>query len=88
MEPLLESSQVAGLLKCSIRTVEDHARAGTLPGVKFGEGWVYPTDALMKAINRMAEEEAAKRSKPATSLAVAKPKKKRPDLLALAQSGT
>lgn len=63
-QPLLDPPQVADLLRCSVRTVEDHARSGTLPGVKFGEGWVFPFDALMRAINRLAEEEASRRSKP------------------------
>jgi len=69
MTPLLDPTQVAELLKCSVRTVEDHARAGTLPGVKFGDGWVFPSDALLRAVNRMAEEEAARRSRPATAKA-------------------
>ena len=62
-QPLLESPQVADMLRCSVRTVEDHARSGILPGVKFGEGWVFPFDALMRAINRLAEEEASRRKR-------------------------
>lgn len=68
--PLMDSTQVAGLLKCSERTVEDHARAGRLPAVKFGDGWMFPTDALLRAVNRMAEDEAAKRLTPAKAAAV------------------
>jgi len=81
--PLMDSSQVAALLKCSERTVEDHARAGRLPAVKFGDGWMFPTDALLRAVNRMAEDEAAKRAKPGQQAAIkftTPAKKGRPDL--------
>lgn len=64
MNPLMDSTEVATLLKCSERTVEDHARAGRLPAVKFGDGWMFPTDALLRAVNSMAEAEAAKRAAP------------------------
>jgi excisionase family DNA binding protein len=81
--PLMDSTQVAGLLKCSERTVEDHARAGRLPAVKFGDGWMFPTEALLRAVNRMAEDEAARRAKPAQQTAIkftTPVKKGRPDL--------
>lgn len=35
MNPLLTSEEVANLLQCSVRIVEDQTRAGRLPGVKF-----------------------------------------------------
>jgi len=81
---LMDSTQVAGLLKCSERTVEDHARAGRLPAVKFGDGWMFPTEALLRAVNRLAEEEAAKRSGPTRPAAIKQAKcKTRPDLTLL-----
>lgn len=67
--PLLDSAQVAALLKCSPRTVEDYARDGRLPAAKFGEGWVFPAEALMRAVNRIAEEEASKRLAPSKKVA-------------------
>lgn len=70
MSPLLDAAGVAELLHCSVRTVEDQARAGALPAVKFGEGWMFPADALLRAVNRIAEEEAARRSKPMAPAAV------------------
>lgn len=69
---LMTAPQVADLLRCSVRTVEDHARSGTLPGVKFGEGWVFPFDALMRAVNRLAEDGAAKRAEPLKPRAIQK----------------
>lgn len=54
LPPILEAAGVAELLKCSARTVEDRARAGTLPGVKVGESWIFPTVALLESINEQA----------------------------------
>lgn len=54
MDPVMTAQGVAELLKCSPRTIEDRARAGTLPGVKFGESWVFPAQALLEAINEQA----------------------------------
>lgn len=54
LPPVMVVEDVAALLKCSPRTVEDRARAGTLPGVKFGESWVFPAQALLEAINEQA----------------------------------
>lgn len=58
--PILTASEVADLLKCSIRTVEDHARACTLPGIKFGDGWIFPSEALIRAVNNLAETRQVK----------------------------
>lgn len=68
--PVMSVEEVAALMKCATRTVEDHARAGRLPALKLGESWVFPSDALIRAVNRMAEEEAAKRAKPVAPAAV------------------
>lgn len=90
MTPIMDSTQVADLLKCSVRTVEDHARAGRLPAVKFGDGWMFPTEALLRAVNRLAEEEAARRQQPAAPKAVGtsvpKQKRTRPNLALLTQA--
>lgn len=67
---VLTVEEVAALMKCATRTVEDHARAGRLPALKLGESWVFPSDALIRAVNRMAEEEATKRAKPVAPSAV------------------
>jgi excisionase family DNA binding protein len=52
--PIMTSEQVAELLRCSSRTVEEHARNGSLPGVKYGDGWVFPAEALLEAVNEAA----------------------------------
>lgn len=69
--PILTTAQVAELLRCSERTVEDYARAGRIPGAKFGEGWVFAADLVVEAVKRISLEEAEKRSKPAAPAATA-----------------
>jgi len=81
LSPILYSKDVSELLQCSVRTVEDYARAGRLPSLKFGDGWVFPTEALIQTVNCMAKEEAAKRAQPCKPLAVGKKTQKSlPDL--------
>ena len=79
--PILTVQEASEWLQCSTRTVEDLARAGKLPGKVFGEGgWVFPAEAFFRAVNRMAEEEAERRSKPDRHIAVQKevPPRKQP----------
>lgn len=62
---VLDVEQVSLLLRCSTRTVEDLARAGQLPGLKFGTGgWVFPARALLDHLNETAAADAAKRKQP------------------------
>jgi excisionase family DNA binding protein len=70
LAPILNSTNVSELLKCSVRTVEDYARSGRLPSLKIGDGWIFPTDALIQAVNRMAIEESEKRAQPCKPIAV------------------
>ena len=52
MSRILDAGAVAAMLGCSARTVEDHARAGVLPGTKFGEGWVFVDELVVDAVRR------------------------------------
>lgn len=61
MNPILDSEQAAKLLKCTVKTIEDRARRGDLPGEKFGESWVFPTEAFLAAVNEIAVRRAADR---------------------------
>ena len=61
---VLNSTQVAELLHCSVRSVEDHARTGLLPGYKVGDGWIFLPDMVIDAIRVLALEEAEKRKSP------------------------
>ena len=64
MNPIMNSQQVADLLGCSIKTVENHARAGTLPGAKFGDGWVFSYDLVIETVKAISQQEAAERAQP------------------------
>ncbi len=58
---ILTTDEVAALLRCAAATVHERTRAGELPGLQMGRDWVYPREALLGALNRMAEEQAGKR---------------------------
>ena len=70
MSRILDADTVAAMLGCSTRTVEDHARAGVLPGTKFGEGWVFVDELVVDAVRRKSIAEAEQRAKPRTPNAV------------------
>lgn len=71
MSPILNAAQAAELLCCSVRTIEDHARAGRIPGAKFGDGWVFAADLLVEAVKAMSMEQAARLKAPSQAAAVA-----------------
>ena len=52
MSRILDADTVAAMLGSSARTVDDHARAGVLPGTKFGEGWVFVDELVVDAVRR------------------------------------
>jgi excisionase family DNA binding protein len=64
MNPILTAQEVAQLLCCSVKTVENHARAGSIPGAKFGDGWVFASDLVIDAVKTISQQEAAARAQP------------------------
>jgi hypothetical protein len=71
---VLDTENVAALLRCSAYTVIERAKSGDLPGLHFGDGgWVFPTEALAKRLNELALEESQKRRQPAKPAAVINP---------------
>lgn len=85
MSQILNSTQVAEMLGCTTRTVEDHARAGTLKGTKFGESWIFLSDMVIEDIRTKSETEAEQRKKPTKTFTsvVQMPVKKKRQLPAL-----
>lgn len=71
MSRIIDAAAVAQMLGCSTRTVEDCARDGTLPGTKFGDGWVFVDELVVDAVKRKSIQEAERRAKPARAKAVA-----------------
>jgi hypothetical protein len=61
LPPVLDSEGAARLLCCAPKTVEEAARNGDLPGHKWGEGWAYPTEALLRRINEIAWQKMLER---------------------------
>ena len=64
MKPILTAQEVAELLCCSVKTVENHARAGSIPGAKFGDGWVFASELVIEAVKTISQQEAAARAQP------------------------
>jgi len=91
---VLDVDQVAELMRCEPATVQEHARAGTLPGLKLGRDWVFPLGALLRVLDELALQEAARRREKVTPSAVLhdikRPKVKRapPALPSLGHPGT
>lgn len=63
------ADQAAELMGCSVKTVEDLARRGELPGLKPGGGWIFPAGALAARLDELAIEQAAKRRVPEVATA-------------------
>lgn len=62
---ILSADEAAALMRCSVKTIEEHARAGTIPGLLWGNsGWVFPADAFYARLNELALENMATRSAP------------------------
>lgn len=54
MHEILTTDEVADLLQCEPKTVEEHLRGGKLPGVKLGRSWMCPREALLETVNDLA----------------------------------
>jgi hypothetical protein len=64
MTPILTAQEVAQLLCCSVKTIENHARAGIIPGAKFGDGWVFASELVIETVKAISQQEAAARAQP------------------------
>lgn len=59
------AEQLAPMLGCSVKTVEEKARLGLLPGLLLGDGgWVFPAGALALRLDQLAIEQSAERRRP------------------------
>ena len=54
MNDVLNETEVAQLLDCEPSTVQESARRGDLPGVKFGRSWRFPRTNLLSALHDKA----------------------------------
>lgn len=54
---ILSTEELAAILRCSAFTIEEKARRGELPGLKFGDGgWVFPWVATLGYLNTLATQ--------------------------------
>ncbi len=77
LPPIMSTAQWAELLGCSVKTLQERLRTGDLPGEKFGDDWVCPTEAMLQRINEIAVEKMMERRKQRTPAAVLRPSGKR-----------
>lgn len=64
MNDILTEEEVAEILGCEIQTIQEKARSGELPGVKFGRPWRFPRTALLESLHDRA---MANKPKPVTA---------------------
>lgn len=66
---LLHEEEVAVILRCEVSTVQEAARSGKLVAIRFGVGWMFPYEDLVKdvTVRARAETESRLRSKAPTA---------------------
>jgi excisionase family DNA binding protein len=52
MEKMLTASDVADLLQIHLKTVYRLARNGLIPGKKFGGGWRFSKEEILKMVSK------------------------------------
>lgn len=70
LNDVLDESEVAELLDCEPSTVQESARRGELPAVKFGRSWRFPRTALLEALHTKALANKPKAAAPAKAVAL------------------
>lgn len=74
----IDAEQCAVLLRCTPEQVEELARAGDIPGLKIGRGWLFVRADLLVFLAQRARDEAAdRRAKRAPGARVAQIKPRR-----------
>lgn len=63
---VLSCEQVAEMLGCTQKTIEEKARMGLLPSIKFGRSHIFPVDALFGQLNELAKANLRPRTKSPT----------------------
>jgi excisionase family DNA binding protein len=86
MNDVLTEIEAAELLDCEPATVQEKARLGKLPAVKYGRSWRIPRSALMESLHNEAMANMARSAAPAKARATSKasaPRRAPPALPAL-----
>ena len=61
MNETIDSEECGQLLRCTPEQVEDLARAGEIPGVKIGRGWLFVRADLIAYLAERGRQEAMER---------------------------
>lgn len=61
LDDTLDLMQAAAMLKISLATAQEMARAGELPGCKIGHSWVFLRDALRRYLWEQTEAQQRER---------------------------
>lgn len=64
MNDVMTKDEVALILDCESGTVEEKARTGELPAVKFGRSWIFPRTALLECLHKRALENTQPKARP------------------------
>jgi excisionase family DNA binding protein len=85
MSEAINSEDCAKLLHCTTEQVEELARAGEIPGLKLGRGWLFVRADLLAYLAEKARSEAQERRarrQPATNRTPdIKPRRRQPPVL-------
>lgn len=54
MNEILTEEDMAEIMGCHIQTIQEKARSGELPGIKFGRGWRFPRTAVLETLHTKA----------------------------------
>lgn len=60
-DEIINSTQCAALLHCTVEQVEELARAGELPALKLGRSWIFMRADLLVFLAQKARDEARER---------------------------
>lgn len=81
----IDSEGCAELLRCTASQVEEMARAGAIPGLKIGRGWLFVRHDLLAFLAERARQEAqdrrAKKAPAAANVKTLKPRRRLPPAL-------
>lgn len=71
---ILDVEEAAAHLRCQPSTIRESARTGRIPGIKFGDDWVFPLESLVQSLNAEALQlQAVKRILPPSTPVMAAP---------------
>lgn len=78
------SVECSEMLGCTPQQIEDLARSGEIPGLKFGRSWLFMRDDLLVFLAEKAREEARERRakrQPSARLMTPEPRRQVPPVL-------